>query len=235
MLRGRSRRGLGGPRARDHVNGATRLVDCSVPGFVRRPRSRWVGRTGRVSVVDADDVALHCAVRGSRRFPVRPPPCLRGCRVVTARISDPGPAAIDSTRRSLMTAPISSGEAAGHVDPAGSGQVVPRRPDRSSRAERPLTTGRVALGVRSRSDALAGQLLEQRPNLGLEEPSMSARRPDAVDPAGGSPARDRLRVDTEQCSHLTRREQSLPWVHSLPLVLDSHAVQGQGSARADTQ
>lgn len=134
-----------------------------------------------------------------------------------------------------MTAPIFSGAAAGHVDPAGLGQVVPRRPDRSSRAERPLTTGRVALGVRSRSDALAGQLLEQRPNLGLEEPSMSARRPDAVDPAGGSPPRDRLRVDTEQCSHLTRREQSLPWVHSLPLVLDSHAVQGQGSARADTQ
>jgi len=130
-----------------------------------------------------------------------------------------------------MTSPSFSGTAT--VGSYGFGQLG--RPDRSSEAEHPPTTGRVALGVRSRSDALAGQLLEQRPNLGLEEPSMSARCPDAVDPAGGSPSRDRLRVDTEQCSHLTRREQSLPWVHSLPLVLDSHAVQGQGSACADTQ
>jgi hypothetical protein len=207
----------------------------SVPSFVRRPRSRWVGRTGRVS--GADDDPCRPALRPARltALPGTATAVLERMRVVTARIGDPGRAAIHFTRRSLMTAPISSGEAAGHVDPAGSGQVVPRRPDRSSRAERPLTTGRVALGVRSRSDALAGQLLKQRPNLGLEEPSMSARRPDAVDPAGGSPPRDRLRVDTEQCSHLTRREQSLPWVHSLPLVLDSHAVQGQGSARADTQ
>ena len=140
-----------------------------------------------------------------------------------------------------MTSPTFSATVAGHIDPAapwrsGSGQVGPRRLDRSSScAERPPTTGRVALGVRSRSDALAGQLLKQRPNLGLEEPSVSARCPDAVDPAGCRPPRDRLRVDTEQCSDLTRREQSLPWVHSLPLVLDSHAVQGQGSARADTQ
>ena len=140
-----------------------------------------------------------------------------------------------------MTSPTVRGTATGSSDPAAIrscefGQVGPQRPDRSPWvADRPSTTGRVALGVRSRSDALAGQLLEQRPNLGLEEPSVSTRRPDAVDPAGRCPPRDRLRVDTEQCSHLTRREQSLPWVHSLPLVLDSHAVQGQGSARADTQ
>ena len=140
-----------------------------------------------------------------------------------------------------MTSPTVSGTAACSSDPVaiwscGFGQVGPRQPDRSPWvADRLPTTGRVALGVRSRSDALAGQLLEQRPNLGLEEPSVSARRPDAVDPAGRRPPRDRLRVDTEQCGNLTRREQSLPWVHSLPLVLDSHAVQGQGSARADTQ
>ena len=95
--------------------------------------------------------------------------------------------------------------------------------------------GITALCARSRSDALAGQLLKQRPNLGLEEPSVSTRCPDAVDPAGGSPTRHSLRIDAKQRGHLTRREQSLPWVHSLPLVLDSHAVQGQGSARADTQ
>ena len=140
-----------------------------------------------------------------------------------------------------MTSPTSSRVAAGSSDPAAIwscrfGQVGPPQPDRSPRlADGPPTTGRVALGVRSRSDALAGQLLEQRPNLGLEESSMSARCPDAVDPAGCRPPRDRLRVDAEQCGYLTRREQSLPWVHSLPLVLDSHAVQGQASARADTQ
>jgi hypothetical protein len=133
-----------------------------------------------------------------------------------------------------MTSPTFSGTAADRIDPAA--RWWSRQPDRSPWvAECPPTTGRVALGVRSRSDALAGQLLQQRPNLGLEEPSVSAWCPNAVDPAGGSPSRDRLRVDTEQCSYLTRREQSLPWVHSLPLVLDSHAVQGQGSARADTQ
>ena len=119
---------------------------------------------------------------------------------------------------------------------SGDDQVGLRRLDRSSWvAERPRTTGRGVLGVRPWSDAFAGQLLQQRPNLGLEEPSVSAWRPDAVDPAGGRPPRDRLRVYTEQRGHLTRREQSLPWVHSLPLVLDSRAVQGQGSARADTQ
>ena len=140
-----------------------------------------------------------------------------------------------------MTSPDVSGTAAYSNDraamwPCGFGQVGPLRPDRSPWvAERPPTTGRVALRVRSRSDALAGQLLEQRPNLGLEESSVSARRTDAVDPAGGSPPRDRLRVDADQCGYLTRREQSLPWVHSLPLGLDSHAVQGQGSACADTQ
>ena len=91
------------------------------------------------------------------------------------------------------------------------------------------------LCVRSRSDALAGQLLKQRPNLGFEEPSVTTWCPDAVNPASSSPTRHSLRVDAKQSSHLTRREQSLPWVHSLPLVLDSHAVQGQGSARADTQ
>ena len=42
-------------------------------------------------------------------------------------------------------------------------------------------------------------------------------------------------IDAEQCGHFARREQSLAWVHSLPLGLDSHAVQGQGSACADTQ
>jgi hypothetical protein len=117
-----------------------------------------------------------------------------------------------------------------------SGGIKSRRADRSPcGAEQPPATRRTVLGVRSRSDALAGQLLQQRPNFRLEEPSVSARCPDAVDPAGSSPPRHRFRVDTEQCSYLTRREQSLPWVHSLPLVLDSHAVQGQGSARADTQ
>ncbi len=152
-----------------------------------------------------------------------------------------------SCSRSVMSSPTSGGSAAERIDtaadrpirsrPGGSGRrCQPRRPDRSPRpAEPPPTTGRVALGVRSRSDALAGQLLKQRPYLGLEEPSVSAWRPDAVYPAGGRPPRHRLRVDAEQCGHLTRREQSLPWVHSLPLVLDSHAVQGQGSARADTQ
>jgi hypothetical protein len=117
-----------------------------------------------------------------------------------------------------------------------SGRIKSRRADRSPcGAEQPPATGRSLLGVRSRSDALTGQLLQQCPNFGFEEPAVSARCPNAVDPASSRPPRHRLRVDAEQCSYLTRREQSLPWVHSLPLVLDSHAVQGQGSARADTQ
>jgi len=198
-------------------------------------------RAGRLAALDDD--ASHPALQAGTSQPVPDSVGRRGltgCRQGRRELVGPGQLH-PSRSRSPMTSPTVSGTAAGSGDPVASwswgfGQVGPRQPDRSPWfADRLPTTGRVALGVRSRSDALAGQLLEQRPNLGLEEPSVSARRPDAVDPAGRRPPRDRLRVDTEQCGNLTRREQSLPWVHSLPLVLDSHAVQGQGSARADTQ
>lgn len=217
-----------GSRGVEHrdIDGVTRRGDRR-PAPRRRPRnasSRCPSQTACLGMRGAYGHGQQAGLTGCRR-------CLREPVVP----GQPPP----SRSRSSMTSPTVSTRDSS--DPAamwscGLGQVGSLRPDRSSRVtECPPTTDRVALGVRSRSDALAGQLLEQRPNLGLEEPSVSTRRPDAVNPAGGRPPRHRLRVDAEQCSHLTRREQSLPWVHSLPLVLDSHAVQGQGSARADTQ
>src|SRR5215831_7041320 len=46
---------------------------------------------------------------------------------------------------------------------------------------------------------------------------MAAGGADAADPAGRCPPRDRLRVHTEQGSHLTRCEETIPSVHS-PLL-----------------
>src|SRR4051794_14730514 len=63
-------------------------------------------------------------------------------------------------------------------------------------------------------DAVA---VEQCTDLRLAEPAVSTRSADAADTSGGGPARDRLRVDAEQCGHLARCQQTICSVHN-PLL-----------------
>src|SRR3954454_23963221 len=51
--------------------------------------------------------------------------------------------------------------------------------------------------------------LEQRAHLGLAEPAVATRSPDAADTPGGGPTRDRLGVDAEQRGHLARCQQTI--------------------------
>lgn len=94
MLLGRDRRGSAGPRhvitrrqgRHGDVDAATCLVDWSPCAHRERSklRTRAAKPVGSGEQVESaapttTHVALHCALRGSRRFPARPPPCLRGC------------------------------------------------------------------------------------------------------------------------------------------------------------
>jgi hypothetical protein len=47
---------------------------------------------------------------------------------------------------------------------------------------------------------------EKCPNFGFPEPAVAARGADAANSASCRPTCDRLGVDAEQCSHLTRRQ-----------------------------
>src|SRR5262249_7791146 len=55
--------------------------------------------------------------------------------------------------------------------------------------------------------------LQQCPYLGLPEPAVPARGPDAADPAGRRPSGDGLRVDAEHRGHLAWRQQTISRVH----------------------
>jgi hypothetical protein len=60
---------------------------------------------------------------------------------------------------------------------------------------------------------------EQGTDLGLAESPVASGRPDAADAAGGRPAGNRLRVDSEESSDLSGSEKSLTVpVHASPLL-----------------
>src|SRR5439155_11860498 len=60
---------------------------------------------------------------------------------------------------------------------------------------------------------------EQGTDLGLAESPVASGRPDAADAAGGRPAGNRLRVDSEESSDLSRSEKPLTVpVHAFPLL-----------------
>src|SRR5581483_879569 len=73
-------------------------------------------------------------------------------------------------------------------------------------------------GLRGRGRVTA----EQGPDLGLTEPPVPARSPDAADAPRGRPAGDRLRVNPKQSCYLTGRKQ--------PLTISFHFATPPGSS-----
>src|SRR3954466_621188 len=79
--------------------------------------------------------------------------------------------------------------------------------------------GRVSSAIPVRGVIQSVVPFEQRPHLGFPEPPVSTRGSDAADPAGRGPTRHRLRINAEQGSNLTGRQQTLSRLHRPPFTL----------------